>query len=398
MNKNPKVIVAGFRRVRSIKRLLKSISLAKFPSSGVSITISLDGGYSKEVLQVSLDFKNQFKSGTVEVIARDQNIGLRNHIIWCGEQAQIYGSVIVLEDDLFVDPQFYFYALAALEHYADHDKIAGIALYSQRYNEYVKQPFIPLENGYSTYLMQVACSWGQLWTAKQWHDFYEWYEKNQESSLENLKELPEVVSKWSPRSWKKYYSAYLAVNDKYLAYPFRSYTTNCSDPGGEHLTEGSTLFQVPLAFSERPDDTFAFGDIDSEVVLYDAYMEPSATIITKLFELDIDANELCIDFYASKPKGLMQRYQFAISSKPSKSPLKSYKLGFKPFEMMQCFGAFDSGDVHLSKIEDIYYRKYFNYYNLTTYLSGFSAVNKQFIPQLFMQTIKRLLSYRGFKR
>ena len=105
----------------------------------------------------------RFKFGTCEVITREKNLGIREHLLWCGDQTEKYGSVILLEDDLIVDPQFYFYALAAMEMYGQSSKIAGIALYAPAFNEYARLPFMPMLSGYSCYFMKVVCSWGQLW-------------------------------------------------------------------------------------------------------------------------------------------------------------------------------------------------------------------------------------------
>jgi hypothetical protein len=76
--------------------------------------------------------------------------------------------VVVLEDDLVVDRYYYLYASCALQHYRCDDRVAGIALYAPEYNEYASLPFAPMANGYSTYPMQMPCSWGQCWTREQW--------------------------------------------------------------------------------------------------------------------------------------------------------------------------------------------------------------------------------------
>lgn len=388
----PTIIVAGYRRENSIRRLLKSLLHAKYPSEGVKVIISLDGGYSTEVLKISQDFENRFEYGEVTIINRDQNIGLRSHMLWCGKQALNDGSVIVLEDDIYVDPQFYMYSLAALNHYGNSEKIAGIALYSQRYNEYADLPFIPFENGYSTYLMQVACSWGQLWTAEHWKGFQDWYSKNQNSQLDNIEELPEIARKWSNNSWKKYFSAYIAITNKYFVYPYRSYTTNCCDLGGKHNNVGSNRFQVPMALPSRKDDQFTFCKPELENIVYDSYMEPSSKIIKKLFELEVDERDLCIDFYSSKPNSLMQRQNFCITSKDTTNPKEIYDLSIKPFEMIKKFGNSKAGAISFTKTKYLKDSPYPNYYILSKYLSNFSAGNKSFIKQLIMFNIKKIFN------
>ena len=52
-------------------------------------------------------------------------------MLQCGDISYEYGSVIVLEDDLFVSPFFYKYAVEAQEFYRDDNRIGGISLYNQ---------------------------------------------------------------------------------------------------------------------------------------------------------------------------------------------------------------------------------------------------------------------------
>ncbi|MBE0509076.1 MAG: hypothetical protein IBX50_20560, partial [Marinospirillum sp.] len=93
----PLIVVAGFKREFSIRRLLKSLLDASYPHDNVKICLSLDGGYSEGVLSACEQFKHEFSKGFVEIVCREKNLGLRNHIIWCGDQSVKHGSVIVLE-------------------------------------------------------------------------------------------------------------------------------------------------------------------------------------------------------------------------------------------------------------------------------------------------------------
>ena len=134
MNK-PVIIAVGFSRPNSLLRLLTSINNASFDDNDIELIITLDGGAKKEVAEIALQFN--FKHGNKTLVQRDKNIGLREHILWCGDQTKKYQSVIILEDDLFVDCHFYRYAQHAINAYKDSDKLAGIALYSPRRNEYL---------------------------------------------------------------------------------------------------------------------------------------------------------------------------------------------------------------------------------------------------------------------
>ena len=53
-------------------------------------------------------------TGIKKIIKHSKNLGLRAHVITCGDLVNIYDNIIVLEDDLFVSPYFYKYANDAL--------------------------------------------------------------------------------------------------------------------------------------------------------------------------------------------------------------------------------------------------------------------------------------------
>ena len=97
----PAIIVPAYRRLDALSRLLNSINRAHFPDDGVRLIISLDGGATDAVVDRARNFN--FNGGSAEVIERAEQLGLREHILWCGNQAREHGSVIILEDDLVVE-------------------------------------------------------------------------------------------------------------------------------------------------------------------------------------------------------------------------------------------------------------------------------------------------------
>lgn len=328
---DPLIVVAGFRREASILRLLTSLLRAQYPHKSVRICLSLDGGFSQEVLTACKEFKNNFEFGSVEIVEREDNIGLRNHIIWCGDQSQKAGSVIVLEDDLVVDPQFYLYAVKALSAYGKDKSVAGIALYSPEYNEYAGLPFKPLMTNYSGYFMKVACSWGQAWSAEQWSKFKSWYTCKNSEDVRSVDALPEPVKKWPESSWKKYFSAYIVENDLWFFYPYRSYTTNSSDPGGQHNTFGTNIFQTNLAFGFRSTDEFHFPESSSKnTIFYDSFMEPASSFIFDRF--GSASSEIEIDLYGIKPLSLLKNKKKCVTTKSCKKYSDKFFLNMKPLE------------------------------------------------------------------
>lgn len=390
----PTIIVAGYKREKSIARLLRSLQNSIYPSNDISIIISLDGGYSPEVYDTCQLFAKNFKHGNVEIVCRSKNIGLRNHILWCGDQTSLTGSIVLLEDDLYVDPQFYLYAIAAAKFYENDDRIGGIALYSQEYNEYAQLPFKALKSNYTNYFMQVACSWGQLWTKKQWKLFKNWYADQSKESIELNIKIPKMVSHWPESSWKKYFSTYLASNNKYFVYPYNSYTTNASDPGGNHLQHGSNLFQTSMVLSERNLDTFNFATIDSnDIILYDSHMETMSPIIYE--SLAIDASNIEIDIYGTKSSDLLLRKKYALTTKKVKNPIYEFDLSFRPIENSILHRENNGNGVKIALIEtrSISNVSFSNdYIHQAIFLSGINLMSRKLVISLLKASFKKAIN------
>src|SRR5690554_865404 len=124
---DPAIVIPAFRRPEALKRLLSSIRRARIPK-GTPLILSLE----KEATQDVVDVATSFVSSDCDVSIRvhERQLGLHDHLLYCGDLSTVYGSVVVLEDDILVDPFFYDYAAAALSFYSDAPNIAGIALYS----------------------------------------------------------------------------------------------------------------------------------------------------------------------------------------------------------------------------------------------------------------------------
>lgn len=182
-----------------------------------------------------------WRFGDKHVVAHPTRLGLREHILRCGDLSEKYGGVIVLEDDLYVSPEFYEYTLEALAFYRTNSRIAGISLYNYRYNETAKLAFRAIEDGSDCYFMQTASSWGQCWTWDQWRAFRQWYDENREQPAA----IPKNVESWPETSWKKYFIKYVVATDRFFVFPRISLTTNFSNSGTHEIAPGNYL-QVPL--------------------------------------------------------------------------------------------------------------------------------------------------------
>lgn len=323
----PTIIAIGYTRAAALTRLLESINYSDLPPS-TRLLVSLDGGASQDTVETAQEFG--FDHGDKEVKLHSQNLGLRNHILWAGDQTEKYGSVIVLEDDILVDRYFYRYAVSAINKYESDKNIAGLALYSQRTNEYVNLPFEPLANNSSSYFMQVPCSWGQAWTQSQWGRFRDWYDEFSKTDKLASIEIPDIVRVWPESSWKKYFAAYLVDKDRYFSYPYRSYTTNCSDAGGTHVKERDSYYQVAFADQGRELESIKHPKFSNDAVIYDAYLEPNPARWSTL--LDVSVADVSVDIYGSKPKKLLLSRKFSLTTKKCSDHVQVFQLTFRPIE------------------------------------------------------------------
>ncbi|MFQ5509843.1 MAG: glycosyltransferase family A protein [Leptospirillia bacterium] len=288
----PTIVVAAYNRPDALSRLLGSLAAADFPDGGgVPLVISIDRSDSDAVADVARAF--DWAHGPKEVICHPENLGLREHILRCGDLSQRGGGVIVLEDDLFVSRHFYDYVRRAMDHYGEDDRVAGISLYSHRTNPYLREPFVPVEDGSDVFFLQLASSWGQAWSALQWRRFRDWYGEGRE--VLETDPVPWHVARWPDSSWLKRFIKYMVETDRYFVYPRVSLTTNFGDPG-THFGRRDSMFQVPLL--EAPCN-FRFHSLDESVSVYDAHFEPTPATVDRMTDR-FHGVSYEVDLYRSK--------------------------------------------------------------------------------------------------
>ncbi len=324
----PAIVVVAYKRPLALKRLLATIAQANYDNyHNIPLIISIDRGDCAQTSQVAREFV--WQHGEKKVIEHPQNLGLREHILSCGDLTREYGAVIVLEDDLLVSPEFYHYTVKAIAFYNQQPEIGGISLYSYDFNEYAETKFIPLEDGYDNYFIQTACSWGQAWTVKQWQEFRQWYDARP-CMLSIDKIAPQKLQEWSETSWKKYFIKYIIANNKYFVYPRISLSTNSGDRGTNHGGGGN--FQVSLLMGSK---LYSFSHLEESLSVYDSHYEIKDYCLKrlnpKLPELDFEC-----DFYGTKTINNV-RANYLLSIKECSQPLLNYGLSLIPQELNVVF-------------------------------------------------------------
>ena len=319
---NPTIVVVAFNRRKSLNNLLYSLSKAEYGVDHANLVISIDYSGLNDVYNLAEDFN--WEHGEKIIIKHEKNLGLRHHVLYCGDLSLQYQSVIILEDDLLVSPSFYLYAKAALEVYKNDSNIAGISLYHNEHNESTELPFEVIDEGYDTYFMKVPCSWGQLWTATQWKAFKSWYDKGQQVTENDY--LPDNVIAWPETSWKKYFYKYLLETKTYFVFPKTAFTTN-SGALGEHHSEITGLHQASLSIQK---DNFKFPRIEDTTNVYDQFFEICLDSINSIENFDL--KDIEIDVFGTKPTHKIET-KYMLSSKVCKMPIRAYKVTYYPINL-----------------------------------------------------------------
>ena len=313
------IVVIAYNRGAALLRLLDSLNNAYYPEGfNVPLIISVDKSDSSDVANIANEYV--WIHGDKSVRLQEKNLGLREHVLKCGDIALEYDGIIVLEDDLYVSPSFYMFTLAALNYSRNDKRICGVSLYNHRLNVHAREPFEAIDDGYDNYYMQLASSWGQAFLSDMWRGFREWYEENKDNDIGAVN-VPVNISSWSDKSWLKYFIKYLIDKDGYFLYPRVSYTTNFGDEG-THASSCVNDLQVPLAGMRKFGQVdLHFSDLDGSGSVYDAYFE-NMHLTDRLPE--IVRNEVTIDLYGCKQAEGYKRYVL------SPAPL--------PYRILETFG------------------------------------------------------------
>lgn len=319
------IVIIGYNRGRSLSRLLDSLARARYPDLEIPLIISIDRGPSnRNVLEIAEGF--EWKQGSKKVVYQEKNLGLRKHVLQCGDYSLQYGSVILLEDDLCVSTGFYEYAIQALDFSKDKPYIGGVSLYNHQLNVHNYFPFSPTEDGYDNWYFQFASSWGQAWTSEQWENFQSWY--GTQDKLVSRHEIPSYVSSWSDKSWLKYFIAFLIEKNRFFLYPRISHTTNFADVG-THVGSENTDYQVPLYIG--PEKQYQFSTLSESISVYDAFYENSLLADS----LKLNPTELQTNLYGLKPSASC-RFELSTVKKRFRVA-RSFARSLKPMEMNVLF-------------------------------------------------------------
>lgn len=259
----PTIVVPAFNRPKLLQRLLTSLLRSDYPHA-VRLVIVVDAGGVQQSAVKQVANAVAWPFGEKRIHLQPHNLGLIGNIFFCAALALEYGSVILLEDDLVVSPQFYRYAQAALDYYHADNRIAGISLNSLAFNGYTKHPFEPILDGADTFLMQVGWYQGQAYSAEMWRSFQQW-----QTAPTRTQPLHESFDQFAAQEWFPLMMRYLVETGRTYVFPRESLTTNFGDVG-VHFAQRTNRFHRPLLLQQR---NYRFNSLDDAVAVYDAFQE-----------------------------------------------------------------------------------------------------------------------------
>lgn len=310
------LVVVGYNRLNSIERLLNSLLCAHYETE-VPLVISIDASG----CQPLYDYVNEFewKYGKKYVLIKEKRLGLRDHILSCGDLTQFFKAVVILEDDIFVSEYFYDYVQNAVNKYGDDDNVGGISLFRPKFDR--NYPIEFEQDGSDVFAYQTVESWGECWTESMWNGFRAWYNNTPDHDFSTV-DIPDFIKEWK-KAWSKFYMAYQIENNKFFIYPSISYTT-CFSDAGEHGGE-TFVGQVLLATGRKNYDMPNF----EKLTKYDIYGTNE-----KAYQwLGFDKNDVCVDFYGLHDRCNEYKYLLTPYAQRGLKVVKEYSLSLHPIEL-----------------------------------------------------------------
>jgi len=320
---NPAIVINAYNRPESLRRLLMSLQQA-YIAEGTVLIFSLEHDAHDDVVKQAETFHWQY--GEKNIIQQQKKLGLVGHFLFCGDLTTRYGTIIYLEDDLFVGHDFYKYAIATLAQYQNEERLAGFSLNALWFNGYLHLPFKPLDDGNSCFFLQVPWYQGQIYTPAQWQHFKSWYNNykgvNHELQMHTILKNYKLTDDWFPVK-----TQYLIETGKYYCFPRSAQCVNFGD-AGTHFANSTNFFQTELALRF---DNNVFKPFDDCVAVYDSFFELSPLLLKKVAPhlKDID---LELDLNATKDLSKVKS-EYVLTPVQPETYLKAYALEMRPQEL-----------------------------------------------------------------
>ena len=324
------IVAVGYNRRTSLTRLLDSLNNALYDTDDIPLVISIDASGDQKLYDFVESF--EWRHGVKYVNIQQERLGLKAHILQCGDLTKFFKAIALFEDDLWVSPYYYNYLKEAVERYGNNKDVCEISLYRNESLGSLGFYFDVLHDGSDCFLWQDISTWGECWTEQMWKGFREWISIHDEEYI-NKTNIPEKVKKWS-RAWSRYYIAYCVDTHKYVVFPHESLTTNFNDAGGEH-GGGSNVVQVNVQYGKREYQMREFNSL----VRYDIYS--NCELLYEWLPENV-RGQVCLDLYGSRINYGGKRYVLSMKNLPY-SRIRTWGLAMRPIELNVLYGVVGEG-------------------------------------------------------
>ena len=321
------IVVIAYRRPASLTRLLDSLRTADYPDGvAVPLIISIDGGPGRDDAVVRLAEAADWPAGPKEVVAHEEHLGLRDHLVRCGDLSERFGAIAILEEDLVVSRRWHAFASAALADVAADERVAHAALGSPWFIGFSGDPFTPIADGADAFFGRFPYTAGLVVTADQWTRLRPVL-ADRDPVLPHPGLHPAYrrlrADEWLPRM-----ARHLVVGDRYVLYPRVSLAVQWGD-AGTHFGRPTRWFQAPL---EHRRTAWMFHGLDTADAVYDGFMELDGAVLRRLAPAVASATTaVATDLWANRRRSNVPT-PFVVTTRPVRRAVATWGAVARPLE------------------------------------------------------------------
>lgn len=251
---NAPVILFVYNRPEHTQRSIMALAAAD-GAADTPLYIYSDGTKESSIAEVQAvrDIIHNIKGfASVNIIERDSNIGLAQNIIsGVSDVFNVFGSAIILEDDLIVSKFFLKYMNSALNYYENRG-VFSISGYTPNVD-------IPQNYPFTTYMVNRNCSWGwgtwrSKWEKVDWSvNTFDDFIRNRErcnSFDESGSDLTAMLMRYMTgeiHSWSIRFCYSAFCHNEPTVYPTRSLVCNGGVDGSGTNMKQSSKYETQLA-------------------------------------------------------------------------------------------------------------------------------------------------------
>ena len=254
------IVIFGFNRPERFRIMTESLRANKGWNER-DIYVYVDGARTEEERAKVAEVEAIARTLTDNVAASSVNKGLAESIIGgVTEVVDRYGAVIVLEDDLVLQPRFLEFMDQALSVYREDERIMSVCGYGLK----IKRP-----EGYAgdVYLSRRSSSWGWATWADRWHtvdwNVSDWEDLSRDKAKQrafnrggsDLYSMLRDYMNGRNRSWAIRFCYSQFVQGKWSVHPFRSLVLN-EGYGADATNCKQTYSRFKIDPENRPDGDF----------------------------------------------------------------------------------------------------------------------------------------------